>query len=135
MQVRPVQLGIGRAMLGQMIFGELETLQDLAGVMQAEHIGAGAHAHRVQLVAKTERAQHMHAIGAELDAGAHFAKLGGLFVDIDIMPGLQKADRGGKPTQTRAHENDLLAFHANPLEPLQNPAGRAALAGFPEGRS
>ena len=132
MQVSPVQLGIGRAMLFQMIFGEFEALQNFARVMQAEDIGAGAHAHRVKLIAKAERAQHMHAIGAELDARADFAELRSLLIDFHIMASLQKADRRRKPTQTRAHENDLLAFHANSLDSLQTSTRNAAVAVCPD---
>ena len=43
-KVGAMKLRVGRAVLLLVLFGQREALNDLAGVVQAEHIGAGAHA-------------------------------------------------------------------------------------------
>ena len=90
---------------------ELEALDHLACIVQAEHIGAGTHTGTVDFVTEAEGTQHMHAIGAELEARADFGELRGLFIDFHIVTSPQQADGSGEAADAGSHDDDLLAFH------------------------
>ena len=105
-----MQLRVGRAVHLLMLFGQREALDHLAGVVQAEHIGARADADRRDRLLEAEVPQHVHGIGADLDAGADLAELRRLLVDFDVVAGLHQAGGRRQPADPGAgDENSILA--------------------------
>ena len=98
-----------------MLIGERESLDHLAGVVQPEHIGAGLYARPGDGVAQAEVPQHMHRIGADLDAGADLAQLRRLFVDLDVVARLHQARCGGKPAEAGAGDKNSVLNHEDPF--------------------
>ena len=94
-----------------MIGGEIEPLHFLAGVVQAEHVGAGPDADRHDLLLQAEIGQHVHRVGADLDAGADLAQLRRLLVDLDVEAGLGQAAGGRQSAEPRAGDDDLALCH------------------------
>ena len=79
--------------------------------MQAENVGAGAHAKPVDVGTKAQIAQDMLGVGADLDAGADLAQLRRLLVDLDLVASFHQARGGGKSAKARAGDDDLALCH------------------------
>jgi hypothetical protein len=62
-------------------------------------------------IAEPEIPQHVHGVGADLDAGADLAELRRLLIDFDVVTGLQQARCGGKPAEPRAGNEYFLSNH------------------------
>ncbi len=58
-----------------------------------------------------EIAEHVHRVGADLDAGADFAELWRLLVDLHVVTSLHQAGYCGKSAKTRAGDKDFLWNH------------------------
>jgi len=58
-----------------------------------------------------EIAEHVHRVGADLDAGPDFAQLRRLLVDLDVVTGLHQAGCSSKSAKTRASNQDFLSNH------------------------
>ena len=106
-----MHLRIGRAVFLLMVFGEREALNHFARVVQAENVGAGAHAKPVDLGTKAQIAQDMLGVGADLDASADLAQLRRLLVDLDLMARLHQAGRSRQTAKAGAGDDDLALFH------------------------
>ena len=55
--------------------------------------------------------QHVHGVGADLDAGADLGELRGLLVDFDMMARLHQARRGGQPADPRPGNENAALLH------------------------
>ena len=90
MKIRPVHLAVGRAVQLLVIGGKVKTADFLARIEGAEDIGPGSTATRPISSRKID--ERMHGVGTHLDAGTDLAKLGRLFVNLDVVSGLHRLD-------------------------------------------
>ena len=96
-KIRPVHLAVRRAVQLLVIGGKVKTADFLARIEGAEDIGPRINRNPANLLAQAEIDERMHGVGTHLDAGADLAKLGRLFVNLDVVSGLHQAGRGGQP--------------------------------------
>ena len=108
-QVSAMKLRVRSAV--QLLLRQRKSLDHLAGVVEPEHVGLGLDADRQQAVLDAEVPHDMHGIGADLDAGADFAKLRRLLVDLDRMAGLHQAGCGGQAAKTCTGNEDAILLH------------------------
>src|SRR5262245_1341519 len=83
--------------------------------MQAKDIGAGPYRQRRDFLAQSQAVEHVHGIGAELDARPDLHQLVGLLENADIVAGLHQAQRGGHATDTGAGNQDSLSHPDLPV--------------------
>jgi hypothetical protein len=125
MQVGAVHGQIRRAEL-RLDRGAERLAETLGGGVPGErdHLGRRA-GERPQALLDAERAQHLHRVRAELEAGANLAQLFGALVKLDLAAVLAQRARGGEPADAGPDHRDanrpchLLAF---PLQPCVRPA-------------
>ena len=67
---------------------------------------------RVMASSRPRCAQHVHGIGADLDAGADLAELRRLLVDLDLVAGLHQAGGGGEPAEAGAGDENSALLHS-----------------------
>ena len=116
-QVGAMKLDIGRTVLALVLGRQRELLDHFAGIMQPEHIGAGAHAERRDLCIEPEIAQHVHGVGAHLDACTNLRERRRLLVHLDVEPGLHQTGCSGEPAKARTHDQHLLVRHQSRSPP------------------
>jgi hypothetical protein len=78
-------------------------------------------------VLEPEIAEHVHRVGADLDAGPDFAELWRLLVDLHVVTSLHQARCCGKSAKTRAGDKDFLWDH---FFCFSVPSGRLRSGGF-----
>jgi hypothetical protein len=105
-QVGPVRHQVRRAELGR-----VRPLHRLAKTQARIIEGKRREAYRLathcpQRVFEAERAQHLHGIRRELDAGAHLAELRRAFEDRYVDAVLPQCTGRGQPAQPRSDHND-----------------------------
>jgi len=69
----------------------------------------------VQRLEHAERVERAVAVGADLDAGAEFAQLGGLLEDLDIEAALLQRDGSGQTADAAAGDEDFGFAHDSGL--------------------
>ena len=127
MEVGAVDLVVGRAVETLVLGGERELLDDLRGIVEAEHVGCGADRHGRDRFADAEMGKHVHGVGAELDAGADLAQLRCLLVDLDVEARLQQAGRRRQSADSGTRDKYLFArHHLHPAMTKTHQLGRAA---------
>ena len=109
MQIGTVELGVRRAV--QLLLRQREALDHLTSVVQAKDIGLGPHPDRGDGLLKAEMPQHVHGIGADLDAGADLGKFRRLLVDFDVVAGLHQARRRRQAADPGAGDQNSINLH------------------------
>src|SRR5262249_40060570 len=82
-QVAAMDGDVREAVALDRLHAEIEQLPALPAIPQPDGLAGGEHLHFFQRLLEPERMENARAIRADLDAGAQFAQLGRLLVDLD----------------------------------------------------
>jgi hypothetical protein len=110
-QVAAVDLEVRRTVALRMLFAQRQPVQHLAAVEAAEFERLGQHAGARDRLAQAQHIEHLHRVGAHLDAGAHLAELRRLLVDPHAMAALQQRGGRGQAAEAGTDDGDV---HARP---------------------
>ena len=106
-QIAAMDHPIGRTETFDRILAEVEKLARLSGIPDPHFLGRRLANQRPQSLFELEGNQDARSVGGDLNAGAHFAQLGRLFVDVDIESALQKGKRRGQAADAGASDDHV----------------------------
>ena len=106
-QVVAVQLKVRCAVALLVRLAQRQAMQQLAVVEAAELERLRPHRVRLQRRAQAQAIEHLHRIGAHLDAGADLAERGRLLGDAHAVPALQQRGGGGQAAEAGADDRDV----------------------------
>src|SRR5215471_6314509 len=107
MQIGAVQHEMRRAESLDAFVAEIEPVPCFAGAPVPQLTTLRPNLHFGERRFQAERKQDASAIGAYLDAGAHFLELVRLFVNFNVDAALEQGKRRGQSTDAGADDNDL----------------------------
>src|SRR5712692_5458358 len=114
-KIRPVHREVGKAVARDRFGAEIEQLPGLARAPQPHFLAGRLARQRLERLADAERVEHARAVGAQLQAGADFAQLRCLLVDVDIEALVEQRERRREATDAAARDEDVRSAH--PPEP------------------
>jgi hypothetical protein len=124
-QVRALHLVEGRAESLDAGLARRRLEEHAPALPAAAHMVLGQRAEAREPLLPAERAQHLHRVRAELDAGADLAEGRGLLVHADLEARALRGDRRDQAAQPRADDGDL--HRRNPCSSLhKRPSGSAS---------
>src|SRR5215468_11256627 len=107
MQIGAVQHEMRRAESLDAFVAEIEPVPGFAGAPVPQLAALRPNLHFGERRFQAERKQDPSAVGADLDAGAHFLELVRLFVNLNVDAALEQGKRRGQSTDAGADDNDL----------------------------
>ena len=108
-QIAPVQLKVRRAVALLVLLAQRQAVQQLAVVEAAELERLGPHRQRLESGAQIEPIEHLHRVGAHLDACTDLAEHRRLLGHAHAMAALQQRGRSGQPAEAGADDRDVQA--------------------------
>ncbi len=110
-EIGPVHREVGKAVAGDRFGAEIEQLPRLARAPQPHFLAGRLARQRFQRLADAERVEHARAVGAQLQAGADFAQLRCLLVDVDIEALVEQRERRREAADAAAGNEDMRNAH------------------------
>ena len=108
MQVAAMDGDVRRSVTLDRFHAEIEQLPALPGIPQPDGLAGRLHLYFLERILEPERMQHAGAVGADLHAGAEFAQLRRLLVDIDIDAAADQRERRREPADSAADDDDFF---------------------------
>jgi len=113
-EVGAVKLVVRRAVQALVFFGQRKLPDHLAGIMKPKDVGAGADREPADGVAEAEVIEHVHRVGAQLDARADLAQLRGLLVDLHVVARLHQTGGGRQSADAGPGDQNFFNHRSEP---------------------
>src|SRR5882762_7961708 len=112
-EIRPIHGEVGIPVALDRDGAEIEQLPGLAGAPEPDFLAGRLAGKRFELVADAQLMKHARAVRGELQSGAHFLQLRGLFVDVDVAAAPEQRERRREPADAAAgNQNTRLHLRA-----------------------